>query len=908
MHTDLLEAIANVERTKVSLAKAETKLAVTKAELTQKKADMERMLELSVLDEKIRFCEAKAYWVDVAEAETLLAELQHKVSDASQQMSTALEAVHQHEATAADVSGISHVTAEITRVGEEMEAVQREAQKSQTDYKRSQVDLAQLTNRLKGFKAKKVEYAQQLANAREQLQEMRARALDTAADREREVIRLIEDCAQQLQAAQADEKAQLAARFEAEATKEEASKRFNEWQKVERNIQGHVRRLQTELEELRRSDGDALRRRLLQIDGKRMLDVWTEIQKVPALRNCVIGPIGSLLTLDPRYRDFELAVEISLWPHSTAFINTSNSMHITHQVLDIFKRMHVRYDIHSQPISARYAVPAIDGAPTVLNALVFEGSTGVDQVFNCLVDRVGIEKRLLIEKESDARAFVHFVNGSEVYRNLAIKDMICKNGTVVSWRKGVRSSAPQKNPQLRHYLGGNADEALYSKEQEIEALSNQLREHTRIRPVSDDRSRGAEQIILAAIAAVESAVRRSRTAAKNKKVLETELAEMQEAKAQHLDTSKIEEEEKELKLAQREASDKIEAAERELEEARRVGQELKDSKERNEQRKLELESELQTLQKALDKAVRSVDAYKMQLAKLQMVHDKQIKIHAAVQAEQQKQQLARDTCEQLAREKSQQNVKDWDHNPLPISRSDTKKKLEAEARKYQEQLEAGRREQGLSGVTLQIATERFRKAKEAFKEQKENYLLITKNCEDFGKDTEDRKVAYTQHRRENTKKVNLNFDKYLSEKGFQGKCQINHADSGGKPSLVLETRVSQDDGDQGKCTDVRQLSGGERSYITLALLLALGYVIDTPFRVMDEYDVFLDEVSRTTTLKLLQDYANSSQNKGRQFIIITPHRLDNIVTTPNCQIVRMKDPERRTATGLQQQTLNVTRN
>jgi structural maintenance of chromosomes protein 6 len=35
----------------------------------------------------------------------------------------------------------------------------------------------------------------------------------------------------------------------------------------------------------------------------------------------------------------------------------------------------------------------------------------------------------------------------------------------------------------------------------------------------------------------------------------------------------------------------------------------------------------------------------------------------------------------------------------------------------------------------------------------------------------------------------------------------------------------------------RSMSGGERSYATLALLLALGASHESPFRVMDEFDV-----------------------------------------------------------------------
>ena len=46
-------------------------------------------------------------------------------------------------------------------------------------------------------------------------------------------------------------------------------------------------------------------------------------------------------------------------------------------------------------------------------------------------------------------------------------------------------------------------------------------------------------------------------------------------------------------------------------------------------------------------------------------------------------------------------------------------------------------------------------------------------------------------------------------------------------------------------------SGGERSFVTLSLLLALGESLETPFRVMDEFDVFLDPRSRKIALQTM---------------------------------------------------------
>jgi chromosome segregation ATPase len=76
--------------------------------------------------------------------------------------------------------------------------------------------------------------------------------------------------------------------------------------------------------------------------------------------------------------------------------------------------------------------------------------------------------------------------------------------------------------------------------------------------------------------------------------------------------------------------------------------------------------------------------------------------------------------------------------------------------------------------------------------------------------------------------------------------------------------------DDGGVRDTSTLSGGERSFTTLALLLALGEAVECPFRgklvyaslvpfsqelsfpcllVLDEFDVFMDAANRKVVLK-----------------------------------------------------------
>ena len=86
------------------------------------------------------------------------------------------------------------------------------------------------------------------------------------------------------------------------------------------------------------------------------------------------------------------------------------------------------------------------------------------------------------------------------------------------------------------------------------------------------------------------------------------------------------------------------------------------------------------------------------------------------------------------------------------------------------------------------------------------------------------------------------FITYLGKRGFTGKVTIVDPTEP-KPGEIVEgnlyVTLSTDEGKSGKVNDVKVLSGGERSYVTLSLLLSLGEASENPFRAMDEFDVFM---------------------------------------------------------------------
>ena len=77
--------------------------------------------------------------------------------------------------------------------------------------------------------------------------------------------------------------------------------------------------------------------------------------------------------------------------------------------------------------------------------------------------------------------------------------------------------------------------------------------------------------------------------------------------------------------------------------------------------------------------------------------------------------------------------------------------------------------------------------------------------------------------------------------------------------------------------DVKSLSGGERSTATLSLLMALLKSVNSPFTVLDEFDVAMDEGRRSQSINSVVKMAELQES--RQFIFITPHSLSAVQRT-----------------------------
>jgi len=145
-----------------------------------------------------------------------------------------------------------------------------------------------------------------------------------------------------------------------------------------------------------------------------------------------------------------------------------------------------------------------------------------------------------------------------------------------------------------------------------------------------------------------------------------------------------------------------------------------------------------------------------------------------------------------------------------------------------------------------------------------------------------RRDQMTQMATDIASNVSHRFNLHMTKKGQSGRILVDYKDQ----RLTLQVK----EGSTTKTiTDTRSLSGGERSYSTLALNLALGDESDSPFRAMDEFDVFMDAVNRKVSIDALLAFARSDFHNDKQFLFITPQDISAVdANATDVKIMKMQ--------------------
>ncbi|KAK2015348.1 RecF/RecN/SMC N terminal domain-containing protein [Colletotrichum eremochloae] len=222
-----------------------------------------------------------------------------------------------------------------------------------------------------------------------------------------------------------------------------------------------------------------------------------------------------------------------------------------------------------------------------------------------------------------------------------------------------------------------------------------------------------------------------------------------------------------------------------------------------------------------------------------------------------------------------------------IEEGETHRSIESKYATVHQQLEKRAQKLGASDEEIKERAARAEAAYEAaqqlYKGQQEEQAAGKLNLED-------RLNRWRLFQRHISARARICFQYLLSERGFRGKLAIDH------PQRRLQLFVEPDEtrkGTGGRST--KTLSGGEKSFSSICMLLAIWEAMGSPLRCLDEFDVFMDNVNRTISTNMLITAARRSVS--RQYIMITPNAIEGRATLDkDVKIIRLTDPRQRTLT------------
>lgn len=180
---------------------------------------------------------------------------------------------------------------------------------------------------------------------------------------------------------------------------------------------------------------------------------------------------------------------------------------------------------------------------------------------------------------------------------------------------------------------------------------------------------------------------------------------------------------------------------------------------------------------------------------------------------------------------------------VSLENGETTEVLENQLEKIKQLLSSHRKRQGASDQEIfDMATKKqelYNQAKQARSSLEKLLRLLKQSCLI-------RIQMFRRFQASISARSRINFQYLLSERDFRGALNIDHK------CKRLDVHVEPDKSvTTGKGRQTKTLSGGEKSFSSICLLLALWEAMGAPLRCLDEFDVFMDDVNRDVSTKMI---------------------------------------------------------
>ncbi|XP_040921027.1 structural maintenance of chromosomes protein 6 isoform X2 [Toxotes jaculatrix] len=630
--------------------------------------------------------------------------------------------------------------------------------------------------------------------------------------------------------------------------KEEQAKMRREQEVLQRSIEANRRNLQT----MESSRSNRLRR-----FGEHMPTLLTAIQEAHRrgqFKHKPRGPLGYLISLkDP---ELALAVEVCLKGQLHAFTcdNHEDERVLQGLMAKVFSGSRRPAIVTSQFLphvhdTRRKAVNHPE-YPSVLQALEIEDPV----VANCLIDQRSIESILLIKNRTEAR---RVMQGKNPPHNCILA--FTREGDQIYNNRSYTAEQTRAN-----HLSGDVEEEIRHLQRELE---NQRAQATRFQQQMKKLDEEIKQN--------EGLLRRAdidkKTASDKATKLQLELTDLQNVEEpQSEDLRPLEEDLQEIitKIAPKRA---------EYEEARTQMADLRVSYEKAEQEYQQHKEQINTITEDADpvkEELSKIDQEVMKCKHHKKHYDEKRSAHlcniqaleANLKSKDQELQTSVSKATEICPER------------LEVRR--TARSLDSEINRLKVKISTQQEHQG----DREEVVRQYHEALENYK----NLAQQMKNLSSFIKCLDGvmnhRLQVYAELRRFLSARCKYYFDSMLAQRGYTGSMSFDHKNE------TLSISVQPGQGNKADLSDMRSLSGGERSFSTVCFVLSLWAITEAPFRCLDEFDVYMDMVNRRISMDMMLKVA--AGQRYRQFIFLTPQSMGTLPESKIIRILQLKDPDR----------------
>jgi len=852
MSHDYIDSVKHLGLAKSSIEQKKAVLPAMAKEVALRKQEFDAAQSLVTLEETVKKLVIEASWADVRDAAEELSKLEHKQSQAAD----ALAKLDETEARVLEMqrdrqADVEEANREISRVQLDLERAEHNVKTAHRESHQAGRGVREATANIRSHEANQGRLQKRLKRILDEIKKAQ-QAIEQSRNADNSVIQQrIQLLKQKLPEAEHQAAVTSQRHNEVQAKAQRVGEDVDALQQVVRDKEQEVRQCQSRVQRLRQQQGNRLR-----AFGDRMPAL---MQLIEQNRNR-FRHTPQLIGMNVLIKDkaWSVAIESSLSQLLDQFV-VDNHDQDAKLLRQLAQRANVRVNMVVCRFEERYQIPPaslprVPDAPSIAD--VVDIATG--PVFNALVDQRKVERSLLVRDKRRAYELVS--------RDSNLSSVFLPNGDRIFARNGTQVHLPSHVQQATK-LADNVDQQIVELEAQIAHLT------PAIHP-AQERLNEAKSALARVRREVADCRREESRALSQLENLRDEIRDLEQEAQEKL--AETEPDISELLESRDSIAQSIEEARSELstlQEAEAAAKEtLRPLLEAEQAAAAEVDQATTQLEKAQATLLQATTQLENANRRLQIVRQSKAKTVGNARAFEESRLEAERRLEQSTARAERAGER--------IDSERSVADLKEDIRCHQARLEKERR----GADDTDVITARYVDAKRKYNKTQLDLRHLKELCMNLDHDLESRIEKWAAFRKVLAKRTRTYFNMFLSKRGSTGSITFDHEAGLLDINVQMDTSLSKETATQ----TTKSMSGGERSYATVALLLSLWEAMENPFRAMDEFDVFMDAANRKLTITLLMECARF--NKSRQFIFISPLSVVDIETGPMVVVRRMSPP------------------